>query len=100
MVYYRTMKRGFIAHCWSGDPDYCWYPDAKRELEQLGFRVEVPALPDTDAPALKNWLPKLQEVVGKADEETYLIGHSAGCITILRYLESLPEGEKVGGVVL
>ena len=34
-----------------------------------------------------------------ADKNTYFIGHSIGCQTILRYLESLPKGVKVGGAV-
>ena len=57
-------------------------------------------MPETEAPKLSLWLPKLQEAIGTPDEELYLIGHSAGCITILRYLEKLPPGVKVGGVVL
>ncbi|MGC9605693.1 MAG: alpha/beta fold hydrolase [Minisyncoccia bacterium] len=94
------MKRAVIVHCWSGTPGYCWYPYARRELEGRGFEVEVPAMPDTDAPDLAKWLPKLREAVGTPDEDTYLVGHSVGCITILRYLESLPAGQRVGGAVL
>lgn len=94
------MKRVIIVHCWSGTPDYCWYPWVKNELEAKGFEVIVPAMPETDAPKLALWLPKLQEVVGEPDEDTYLVGHSIGCATINRYLEQLPEGQKVGGVVL
>lgn len=29
-----------------------------------------------------------------------IVGHSLGCITILRFLEGLVENEKVGGVIL
>ncbi|HVF69554.1 MAG TPA: alpha/beta hydrolase [Xanthomonadales bacterium] len=29
----------------------------------------------------------------------FLVGHSVGCIAILRYLEQLKDNEKVGGVV-
>lgn len=94
------MKRAIIVHCWDGTPDYCWYPYAKRELEAKGFVVSVPAMPETDAPQLIKWLPVLQEVVGMPDEELVLIGHSAGCITILRYLETLAPGTRVGKVVL
>lgn len=60
----------------------------------------MPAFPDTDAPNLKKWLPVLQKVAGEPNEDLFLIGHSVGCITILRYLESLRPGQKVGGVVL
>lgn len=93
------MKRVIIIHCWEGYPEYCWYPWVKKELEMRGFQVEVPAFPETENPKLSGWLPKLQEVIGQPDEELYLIGHSLGCITIMRYLETLGENQKIGGVV-
>ena len=93
------MKKVIIVHCWDGYPDYCWYPYAKRELEKKGFEVLVPAFPDTELPKLDSWLPKLQEVVGSPSKDVFLIGHSVGCITILRYLETLKENQKIGGVV-
>jgi predicted alpha/beta hydrolase family esterase len=39
------------------------------------------------------------EAAGEVNEETYFIGHSMGCQTIARYLEGLPEGQKVGGAI-
>lgn len=93
------MKRAIIVHCWDGYPDYCWYPQTKKELEAQGFEVLVPEMPETGLPKLSLWLPKLKEVVGEPDDDLYLIGHSAGCITIMRYLETLKDDQKVGGVV-
>jgi len=93
------MKRAIIIHCWEGYPEYCWYPWVKKELEKSGFQVEVPAFPDTEKPKMSEWLSMLKEKAGKPDEDLYLIGHSLGCITIMRYLETLPENQKVGGVV-
>lgn len=93
------MKRAIIIHCWEGYPEYCWYPYARRELEKLGFQVEVPQFPETEKPQLTKWLPYLQSIVGEPDGELFLIGHSVGCATIMRYLESLPAGKKIGGVV-
>lgn len=94
------MHRAIIIHCWGGYSNYCWYPKTKKELEAKGFLVTVPDMPETDTPKLSLWLSKLKEAVGVPDEELFLIGHSAGCITILRYLERLGEHEKVGGIVL
>jgi len=94
------MNRVVIVHCWDGYPEYCWYPWVKKELEAKGFEVTVPAFPETNTPNLGKWLLVLKQVVGTPDEDTYLVGHSVGCITILRYLESLKKGQKVGGVVL
>ena len=90
------MKRAVIVHCWGGTPDYAWYPWLKSELEKLGYDVSVLAMPQTDEPKLAGWLPKLTETIGEPDEELVLIGHSLGCATIMRYLETLPEGKKIG----
>lgn len=87
------MRRVVIVHCWEGYPKYCWYPQTKKELEEKGFKVEVPAMPETALPELKKWLLKLSKVIKKSDENLFLVGHSLGCITIMRYLESLTGGK-------
>ena len=97
--YNRFMKRAIIVHCWGGYSNYCWYQDVKQRLEKRGFEVTVPAMPDSDAPELSKWLPVLQRVVEEPDRELYLIGHSLGVATILRYLEGLGERERIGGMV-
>ena len=94
------MKRAVIVHCWGGNSNYAWYPWAKTELEKLGYEVTVPDIPDPDPPKLSTWLPHLQQVIGEPDKEVVLIGHSIGATAIMRYLESLPEGQQVAKVVL
>lgn len=93
------MKRVFIVHGWGGNPEEGWFPWLKKELEAKGFQIFVPQLPYAENPQIENWVPKLAETVGVADEATYFVGHSMGCQTITRYLESLPKGLKVGGAV-
>ncbi len=92
------MKRVFIIHGWEGYPEDGWYPWLKKELEKNGFEVFVPAMPNTDEPKIDEWVDSLSNLVGKPDENTYFVGHSIGCQTILRYLEKL-ENKKIGGVV-
>lgn len=92
-------KRVFIAHGWDGYPEGGWFPWLKKELEARGFEVFVPQLPEAGSPRIHNWVPKLAEVVGTVDKNTYFVGHSMGCQTIARYLETLPESVKVGGAV-
>lgn len=62
--------------------------------------MEVPALPNPFFPKIEEWVPFLSGVVKEADEHTYFVGHSTGCQTILRYLESLPANVKIGGAIL
>ncbi|MEK7662386.1 MAG: alpha/beta fold hydrolase [Patescibacteria group bacterium] len=92
-------KRVFIVHGWDGVPESNWFPWLKKELEDRGYGVFVPQLPDAGNPRIYKWVPALAKVVGVADEETYFVGHSMGCQTIARYIESLSEGQKVGGAV-
>lgn len=94
------MKRAVFIHGWEGFPEEGWRPWLKEELEQRGWQVINPAMPDTATPTQDKWLAKLIGVVGEPDGDTYLIGHSLGGITILRYLEGLPEGKSIGGAVL
>ena len=91
--------RVFIVHGWDGHPEEGWFPWLKRELEYMEFSVFVPQMPEAENPKIKNWIPKITEAVGEADENTYFVGHSMGCQAIARYLETLSVGTKVGGVI-
>lgn len=93
-------KRVFIIHGWDATPETDWFPWLKRELEVKGFFVEVPSMSNTEYPVLNEWLSYLKKIVGTVNKNTYFIGHSLGVITILRYLESLPADQKIGGAVL
>ena len=91
------MKRVIIIHGWGGSPDTNWLPWLKTELEKRGYEVSAPSMPDTDAPAIGPWVKHLAEVVGTPDKDTYFVGHSIGCQTIFRYLETIDT--PVGGAV-
>ncbi len=90
-------KRVFIVHGWGGSPQEGWFPWLKAKLEQKGFEVHVPALPHPDEPTIADWVAALAQAVGTPDADTYFVGHSIGCQTILRYLAGVTA--PVGGVV-
>ncbi|MBP6859157.1 MAG: serine hydrolase family protein [Candidatus Magasanikbacteria bacterium] len=91
------MKRIFIIHGWEGSPEKDWLPSLKAELEKLGHLVFIPEMPDTNTPVIERWVTYLASLVGKPDKDTYFVGHSIGCQTILRYLETV--NAPVGGAV-
>ena len=92
-------KRAFIIHGWDGYPDEGWFPWLKAELEKNGFQVQVPVMPEPAEPKIEAWVSHLSKIVGDVDENTFFVGHSIGCQTILRYLESLPADKIVGGAI-
>lgn len=91
------MKRVFIIHGWTFGPKSYWIPWLKKELESKGYSVTAPQMPNTDEPDITAWVSYLTKLVGKADKDTYFVGHSIGCQTIMRYLSTI--NEPVGGAV-
>ncbi|MBW3015579.1 alpha/beta hydrolase [Candidatus Woesearchaeota archaeon] len=92
------MKKVIMIHGWDGYPENCWFPWLKRGLESRGFEVIVPAMPDPSIPMPEPWVEKIKEAVGEPDEDTFLVGHSIGCMAIMKYLESIDV--KIGGAIL
>ena len=92
------MKRVFIVHGWGGKPDAGWISWLNKELTKKEFKVFSLAMPNPEYPKMKVWIDYLKRAVGKCDENTYFVGHSIGCQTILRYIESLSDDSKVGGL--
>lgn len=93
-------KQAIIIHGWESNPTEHWFPWLKFELEKNNFEVSTPAMPDTFFPKQNQWVQYLQEIAGAVDKDTFLIGHSLGVITILRFLENLPANQKIGGAIL
>ncbi len=88
-----------LVHRWDGTPEYDWYPWLKQRLEHKGFEVVVPSMPNTAEPEITAWVNHLKKVVGVPARHTYFIGHSIGCQTIMRYLETLPKHIRIGGAI-
>lgn len=95
------MKRVFIIHGWGGSPNgNDWIPWAKKELENKGYEVIAPLMPDADNPRIETWIPYLANLVGGPEEGDILIGHSIGCQTILRFLQTLSTNQKIDKAIL
>lgn len=93
-------KHVFIIHGWGATPDMHWFPWLKKQLELRGCIVHALAMPDTKYPTQSAWVGHLQKSIEVVDEHTYFIGHSLGGISILRFLEALPQGARAGGAIL
>lgn len=92
-------KRVFLIHGFNGSPQNHWFPWLRTELVANHFEVFAPAMPDPEAPIAKDWIEIISDWVGIPDENTILVGHSLGCIAVVRYLESLKNGKKIAGAI-
>ncbi len=94
------MKKVFIVHGFGGIPNGGWFPWLMKELAKKGVPVCSLLMPHTNDPVVSEWVDHISSNVVGEEENAILLGHSLGVPAILRYLESLPEGRRIGGVVL
>lgn len=94
------MKNAIIFHGAGNDSQGNWFPWLKHELEEKGYAVFSPNLPNSEYPVLKDWLNTVDLKHWPFNEETVLAGHSAGATFILRLLEHLPDDIMINKAVL
>ncbi len=93
------MNKIYIVDCWDGTKDDGWYPWLDEKLSNENNKVFRFNMPNSANPKIGEWVSFLDQQIDNLDENTYLVGHSIGCQTILRYLES-KDVTKIGGVLL
>jgi len=81
-------KKAIILHGTDENPDRYWYPWLAQQLRDRGYEVEVPSYPDINHAHISEFLPKVLKA-HTFDEETVLIGHSAGGPLVLSILENI-----------
>ncbi|MDR0219055.1 MAG: alpha/beta hydrolase [Enterobacteriaceae bacterium] len=94
-------KKVIIVHGYTASPSDNWFPWLKEVLTEQGADVIVPEMPDSSSPTPEAWAKKLMEVVPKADKNTIFVGHSLGCVVLLRHLEAIcTTTNQIGGYTL
>jgi uncharacterized protein len=95
------MKKIYLIHGWGGTGSGGWFDWLKLELSKKGFKVESFDMPNTEEPKIEEWVGYLQNNINldEIDEDTYFVGHSIGCQTIMRFLEKLHKHKRVAGCV-
>ncbi|MFI7496150.1 RBBP9/YdeN family alpha/beta hydrolase [Kocuria sp. M4R2S49] len=94
------VRRVVVAHGYDAAPDQHWFPWLRERLTAEGVRTVVVALPEPSFPEAGAWLAAVARAVGQPDRHTHLVGHSLGCVTLLRHLAGLPRPWELGGLVL
>lgn len=92
------MNKIYIVHCWDGRKDDGWYLWLDRELSNDNNTVYRFNMPNTDTPKIEEWVSFLDKQVDFLDDKTYFVGHSIGCQTIMRYLQT-KDICNIGGIL-
>lgn len=85
------MKRAYIIHGAFGNPEENWIPWVKKQFENKGYTVTIPAFPTPDEQNLQNWMGVLAPEIENMDHDTVLVGHSIGATFLLSFLPRLAK---------
>jgi len=101
ICYYVAMsKKAIIFHGTDCKPEDFWYQWLGSQLETKGYTVEIPHYPEINREPIETFLPKILKN-HTFDEETIIIGHSAGGPLLLSILQNidvvLPQAILVAG---
>ncbi|CAG9296650.1 RBBP9/YdeN family alpha/beta hydrolase [Celerinatantimonas diazotrophica] len=93
------MTHIYLVHGYTASIDSHWFPWLERSLAREFPQVTLTriAMPNSNAPEVERWLGTLNQQLN-CDPSTILIGHSLGCITLLRYLAQ--SGSPIKGLLL
>jgi len=64
--------------------DKHWMPWLKKQLEERGWQVEKPQMPNPWEPVYDDYKKEFEKI--DFDENTVLVGHSRGCAFLVRWL--------------
>lgn len=79
------MKRAVILHGTDGRPGAHWFPWLKKKLEEQGYKVWAPSLPENHTPDRQVYNDFL--LGGDWDfADNIVVGHSSGAVSILNLL--------------
>src|SRR3989338_4984017 len=95
------MKNALILHGSGNNSLGNWYPWLKQKIENRGYKVWSPDLPNSEKPMKDVWLNAVfSNSQWEFNKESVIIGHSAGATLILRILEKLPTGTQINKAIL
>ena len=95
----KDQKKVIFVQGYGDYSDGVWPGWLEKELKKVGFDYLSIEIPDPMFPDIQEWLRAMRRAEIIVDENTYFVGHSLGCMTIVRYLAGLDKKVKAGGCV-
>lgn len=95
------MNNMFIIHGYQANINSHWFDWLAKEMAYYHYQVEIIYLPNTHHPQTSNWYAALDDrLKSKLNENTLIVAHSLGVITILNYLSHQQFTPKIKGLFL
>ena len=69
-------------------------------MKKKNIRVAFPALPNSENPVEEEWIKGLRNEGIVFTKDTVLVGHSLGCVALMRLVESFDKNECAGKLIM
>ncbi|MFW2147533.1 RBBP9/YdeN family alpha/beta hydrolase [Acinetobacter sp. TY1] len=90
----------FIIHGYQSSPEQHWFPWLATKIEQMGSQCEIVHLQGSDQPDFATWRQNLEAQVYPLNEQTIIVAHSLGCISVLDYLSEALNGRLIKAIFM
>lgn len=90
----------FIIHGYQSSPEQHWFPWLATKIEQMGSQCEIVHLQGSDQPDFATWRQNLEAQVHPLNEQTIIVAHSLGCISVLDYLSEALNGRLIKAIFM
>ncbi|WP_436861661.1 RBBP9/YdeN family alpha/beta hydrolase [Staphylococcus caeli] len=95
------MKNMFIIHGYQATTKSHWFEWLASEMKAYGYYTEIVYLPDSKHPEADKWFNAIQaRLDNNINEETLIVAHSLGVVSVLNYLSKLDAYPKIKGLFL
>ena len=88
------MKKILIIHGFQATSQSHWFQWLKNNIQQLNYVCDIVELTDSAQPIQSKWHHDLSEAMSELDQETIVIAHSLGCISVLDYLSNFLDDKN------
>lgn len=94
------LMKVFIIHGYQSSPEQHWFPWLATKIEQMGSQCEIVHLQGSDQPDFATWRQNLEAQVYPLNEQTIIVAHSLGCISVLDYLSEALNGRLIKAIFM
>ena len=94
------LMKVFIIHGYQSSPEQHWFPWLATKIEQMGSQCEIVHLKGSDQPNFATWRQNLEAQVHPLNEQTIIVAHSLGCISVLDYLSEALNGRLIKAIFM
>lgn len=84
---FSSYGRALLIHGYGTNAQSDFHPWLKRELEKLGYIVELPNLPHPDEPSIDEQVGYIMD--NYPQPKKLILGHSLGCVVALKMIEEI-----------